>query len=569
MRTPYPSSKLRFIDILVLVIFIFTAFTGLYLFRRDLMRTFELRDSEPAGIIIVRNNIIQRRHDNTVLWDRIFVSSFVYPGDLIRASDFSFATIDIASNEISLNENTLIRIQPSAEGMGNLQIELREGNINVTSNEDSSGIFLNLMGKIVQTMSGTALSASVSEEGVAIEVNEGSAEIKSEGQTRTLTGGSIAAFDAAGTEKAMPSASVRRPSYNARFLNSSGGRYAIDFSWRKINLAADDLLRLEIARDNNFSAGYQVINNLDESVRLSFENGIWYWRLSFEDTILRNGWFTIFDASGPALVSPVMNSTVFYNDSGVSPPIRFQWKEKNGASSYIAEISGTPDFSDIHITRKPSASFMVLSGLDFGTWYWRVKPVFISNAEGEASFSGIGSFTIERAAGQTEDSFVAAAAVVIPQTSIEQARERAGEERAGRLSEPSAAIEETRPITARESNTTRDMTVQQFAEARNTRSEPLAATRPEQQAVIRSEQPAVTRTEPVTRPELVTRPEPVIRPEPLRARSRETYTVRAGDTLGRIANRYYNDPMQWERIAEANNIRNPDLIYPGQVFIIP
>ncbi len=53
----------------------------------------------------------------------------------------------------------------------------------------------------------------------------------------------------------------------------------------------------------------------------------------------------------------------------------------------------------------------------------------------------------------------------------------------------------------------------------------------------------------------------------------KTYTVIKGDYLRKIAKFWwiYRDEMQWKRIYEANKdkIKNPDLIYPGQVFVIP
>jgi nucleoid-associated protein YgaU len=50
-----------------------------------------------------------------------------------------------------------------------------------------------------------------------------------------------------------------------------------------------------------------------------------------------------------------------------------------------------------------------------------------------------------------------------------------------------------------------------------------------------------------------------------------TYTVVAGDSLSKIAKREYGDASQWTKIYEANRdqIKNPDLIYPGQTFRIP
>ncbi|MCK8674050.1 LysM peptidoglycan-binding domain-containing protein, partial [Rhodococcus sp. HM1] len=48
-----------------------------------------------------------------------------------------------------------------------------------------------------------------------------------------------------------------------------------------------------------------------------------------------------------------------------------------------------------------------------------------------------------------------------------------------------------------------------------------------------------------------------------------THTVAPGDSLWAIAERVYGDGNQYQRIADANGIANPDLIHPGQVLTIP
>jgi nucleoid-associated protein YgaU len=45
-----------------------------------------------------------------------------------------------------------------------------------------------------------------------------------------------------------------------------------------------------------------------------------------------------------------------------------------------------------------------------------------------------------------------------------------------------------------------------------------------------------------------------------------TYTVVKGDTLSEIGQRF---AVSWREIAKINHVKNPDLIYPGQVFTIP
>jgi nucleoid-associated protein YgaU len=51
----------------------------------------------------------------------------------------------------------------------------------------------------------------------------------------------------------------------------------------------------------------------------------------------------------------------------------------------------------------------------------------------------------------------------------------------------------------------------------------------------------------------------------------DTYTVVKGDSLSKIAVKFYNDQTLWQFIYAANRkkIKNPNLIYPGQVLVIP
>lgn len=57
-------------------------------------------------------------------------------------------------------------------------------------------------------------------------------------------------------------------------------------------------------------------------------------------------------------------------------------------------------------------------------------------------------------------------------------------------------------------------------------------------------------------------------PEP---KQETTYTVKDGDTLWGIAKHFYGDGSKYKKIYEANKdkIKNQNLIYTGQVFVIP
>jgi len=49
----------------------------------------------------------------------------------------------------------------------------------------------------------------------------------------------------------------------------------------------------------------------------------------------------------------------------------------------------------------------------------------------------------------------------------------------------------------------------------------------------------------------------------------KTYRVKGGDTLSKIANKFYGDPQKWKIIADANHIRDRRQLKFGQVLKIP
>jgi hypothetical protein len=396
-RSPLNIKGFWLIDILVTVFFLFIAAASLYLFRLDLLQTIDSRDEEPAGTIIIRKNIVQRCHEHRVLWDRLFEDSPVYSGDLIRAADLSAATVYMDDNQINLNENTLIRIQRDSKTAGAFKVELKEGNLSVNSGDGGSGIILNLMGRQVQAVPGTVLSAEVNEDGMIIQVNEGTATFIEEGQIRELTGGSIVAQDINGRQRTVPMAAVSRPQPNARYLKNTPEPLLVNFSWSSMNLNAEEDLRLEIASDKNFSRDFRIIETVDNTAQADLNAGLWHWRLAWGKIILNMGQVTIADASGPELLTPAADCIIRYQRD--LPQLRFQWSERPGVSHYILEIGTTPDLTEPRISKQPASASFIQPVPEPGIWYWRVWPVFSSAYEGSALSSSIDSFRVE----QTDD----------------------------------------------------------------------------------------------------------------------------------------------------------------------
>ena len=72
---------------------------------------------------------------------------------------------------------------------------------------------------------------------------------------------------------------------------------------------------------------------------------------------------------------------------------------------------------------------------------------------------------------------------------------------------------------------------------------------------------------PVVEPQPEPKPEP--KPEPTPAPSGDTYTVVAGDCLWNIAYKLYGTGTLYTKLAEANKIADPYIIYIGQILTVP
>jgi len=198
-------------------------------------------------------------------------------------------------------------------------------------------------------------------------------------------------LDTKGVEQAAAAAVVTLPRPNARFIKNSVEPVNIRFAWNTQNIDQKIPLRLEIASGPNFTRIVRTTEGVDSS-NVALGAGTWYWRLSYQNTVLSSGQFTIVDAVISAPTSPIYENISYQENM----PIRFEWQPIEGASYYILEAGLTPDMIYPSITRQTAIASYVESNMEMGNWYWHVKPVFSSLYEGATVFSQVSSFRIEK-----------------------------------------------------------------------------------------------------------------------------------------------------------------------------
>jgi hypothetical protein len=141
-----------------------------------------------------------------------------------------------------------------------------------------------------------------------------------EGQNREIAAGQMIAMDSEGVIRSEPSALVIQPRPNALYRKSGSEPLSIVFSWNRINLRANETLRLEIAEDRNFSRSVRTLDGLNDSAWTALNAGQWNWRLTYNGAVLDTGRFTITDAPALELLSPARNQQFFYESE---PPKLF------------------------------------------------------------------------------------------------------------------------------------------------------------------------------------------------------------------------------------------------------
>ena len=389
------KSASRVLDVIVVVLCLSGVGVSLYLFQEDLFKTLRSMSIQSVGVVTVKFNTVQRRMADRVVWDRLNTQSPVYPGDLIRIARQSGAVFNINNNYVELGENTLIRIQKDSDTP---QIDFYLGSICITSEQDCGGIVLLMADQKIESAPGAVFFASVDNNGMVLQVNEGTVQVIYDGYIQSVPAGNVIIQDYEGNERLEPMALVTYPRPNARYLKTNAQSESVYFNWNRINIDPHERLRLEIAEDYNFTKIAHVIENLDSSAQVPVDDELpvnrpVYWRLSSQDAVLNSGRMTVTEAVPPVLLSPAPDAN--YSFRTAWPRIYFRWSEVDDIVYYILQISQTPDFND-NITAHVQGTSFIGPEIGPGKWYWRVQPVYSSVYEGRSVFSNTSVFNISQ-----------------------------------------------------------------------------------------------------------------------------------------------------------------------------
>ncbi|MDR2901146.1 MAG: FecR family protein, partial [Treponema sp.] len=389
------ASKLP--DIVVVLICLAGILISLWMFWKDLNTTLT-REETAVGEIYFKRKYAQRKFDDRVVWDRLQQLSPVYDGDTIRTAALSQAVITLKGQEsIELSDSSIIQIMVDDDG--NRMLTISGGNINIDTHNSSESFTLVSGGNEIAVGAGSRINiqSNSAGENISLTVMEGSASLTGEQGTVAMDAGSALKVHADGTSESILTLVdiIAYPDSYASAL--SPANIPVQFFWNTEDVRGE-IIRLELAKDHNFSAIHQSVDIADgNNTTLVLDSaGAYYWRIYPLGAEIENasaGKFNLAYSQTPKLTAPAEGFS--YNYRTKQPAVRMYWESENPDAWYQVEIANNPQMNNPEVMLVQESS-MVNSALNAGDWYWRVTPIYPSGFLVNKTPSSIGHFRIEQ-----------------------------------------------------------------------------------------------------------------------------------------------------------------------------
>lgn len=390
-----PNSENKGADIIVVTLSLLVLLISLFLFAKNLNKTFVRNDKTPIATVTFKYKTVQRKFIDRAVWDRPQQNSPVYNGDTIRTAPDAEATLHFVDrNVVELGSNTMIQVFVNNE---EAQINLDSGLLSVETG-DAAQMLINSQGSTAKIAKGSVLRADKSStDALQFIVEKGEAAVTSEknnGTAEILTEGAVMQE---GAERPLVTIS---PGKSAKILDQSGGAGTdVLFKWHN-GFPAGQKLVLETSPYSKFTENTETFTVTDlTEYTVSNKTKPFYWRLYSPDAhqdseLSLSGKVSIVPAPVPQLLEPVVEARYTYSTQ--VPAIRFLWEGNTLAASYLLEVSDNPEMKNPQFSRFSNMQSLTLSEFGEGTWYWRVTPRYLIGTESVPVSSKTAFFHVEK-----------------------------------------------------------------------------------------------------------------------------------------------------------------------------
>lgn len=357
-------------DLFVLVGLTSIAIFFSVLFYLDLNRKIDIGDREVVGTIFFKNNIVQRKFEDEVIWEKLENNSPLINKDTIRSEAFSDAIIRLKDGtEINIDENSMFNLDLTGDEPN---LEFSEGSLQVKKNDaNANQIKITSSGSEINVDSGNVKIEKAKDQELSLFVEKGKTTVKQNGKTVSVDQGKKAEFKSSGIEiKKIPIVLLSPASQKLFYTDPTEA--LVNFSW-KIESGYESPI-LEISRSPNFQMTFysEPVNGNQTSI--SLKEGTFYWRVKVKnkngiETSETNKLFVsklepfLAESPNPGAVIPFVQTY---------PLVTITWSKLTTANTYQLLVSNTNQFQNPIKRIETSANQISLDDLKEGTYYWKV-----------------------------------------------------------------------------------------------------------------------------------------------------------------------------------------------------
>ncbi|EOQ95982.1 sigma factor regulatory protein, FecR/PupR family [Leptospira wolbachii serovar Codice str. CDC] len=383
-------------DRLVLFTLLSVAILFTILFYLDINRKIGIGDREVVGTIFFKNNIVQRKFEDEVIWEKLENNSSLTNKDTIRSEAFSDALIRLKDGtEINIDENSMFNLDLTGEEPN---LEFTQGSLEVKKNESQkSQLKITSSGSEINVDSGNVKIERSKERELSLFVEKGKTTIKQkDGKSVAVDEGKKAEFKKTGIEIKKIPVVLLAPSSQKLFY-AEPDDVSVHFQW-KVESGYEDPI-LEISRSPNFQMIF--INEKVEGTQADFrlKEGTFYWRLKVKN---KTGSGNEFSEINKFFVSKMESFQGESPEQGTVIPfvqtyplVTLTWTKLSTANSYKLIVSNSPKLTNPIKQLETTANQISYDDFKEGTYYWKVigKSAFPDTKDRESQTL---SFTVKK-----------------------------------------------------------------------------------------------------------------------------------------------------------------------------
>lgn len=333
-------------------------------------------DAKPVGEVEYKYHKVQRKYSDRMLWEEVEPKTPVYAYDWVMTKEKSDARITLKNGmKVDMDPESMVEIDEDHDGK--VGLTLRDGTIRADTRDAAEGRITAADGTKINLKKGEA-QISTDGKSLSVDVKQGSATLRSQGQETNVEAGEVAQKNETGITKGKTAIKLKSPQQE---IVLDDPERPVDFAFEAPQGSED--CKIHLKSDNRTERVVRVKAGTTHSEKLA--DGTYYWRAtciaSGEPVASGTGVFRMRPTASFALVSPQPGEVVTANNA---ENLALRWRSEGKTR---VELADNPAFSSPLASTETTANSYPVPNLKPGKYWWRVTALDAESRRLQSEFT--------------------------------------------------------------------------------------------------------------------------------------------------------------------------------------